>query len=283
MPFRLQFLTLCGTTFFLQDKPNENNAAEQQDTDQGEPEKNESEKPKKKIDMSPIDKRFGKLTKISKNGEVWLAKDKKTIVVGGKICRQQGPLEMFACTPETKEHESIVVINGKAFEVHAGLLALGAKSGSPVKWDPKYEAATGEEISVEVHWLDKKGKPQMADARKWILNHKTKKPMRVPWVFAGSEFYKDERTGERFYLAEGGEFVCLSNFSTAMLDIPVKSSDLNSGLSYYANDKAVPPVKTPVRLAFKIAEKKKDTPKNSSKEKKKSDSKKSGEKESDNN
>ena len=69
----------------------------------------------------------------------------------------QGVLEMFACPKGTKEHESIVSVNAKAYLVHTGLLAIGARSGRPVQYDPVYQAATGDTIQVEVLWRDESG------------------------------------------------------------------------------------------------------------------------------
>ena len=44
---------------------------------------------------------------------------------------------------------------------------------------------------------------------------KTGKAMTYPWVFAGSRFWTDEETGKQYYQAEGGDFICVSNFGTA--------------------------------------------------------------------
>ena len=72
------------------------------------------------------------LVKLSKTGDVWLDTKRKAVVVDGQVCLREGQLEMFACPKGTKEHESIISLNSKAEEVHAGLLAAGAKPGSPV-------------------------------------------------------------------------------------------------------------------------------------------------------
>ena len=86
--------------------------------------------------------------------------------------------------------------------------------------------------------------------------------MEHPWVFAGSGFWKDPETGEEFYMAEAGDLICVSNFSTATLDIPAKSSQVNEGLLFEANPDVVPPLGTPVRLVLKpkLEEKEKASP-----------------------
>ena len=47
---------------------------------------------------------------------------------------------------------------------------------------------------------------------------------------------------------DGGEFICVSNFSTAMLDLPVESSDANDGLMFSAFTDRIPPRETRVYL-----------------------------------
>ena len=84
----------------------------------------------------------------------------------------------------------------------------------------------GREIDVTVEWRDEQGKPQTAKAQDWIRDLKTGKAMTYPWVFAGSRFWTDEETGKQYYQAEGGDFICVSNFGTAALDIPVESSQI---------------------------------------------------------
>lgn len=192
------------------------------------------------------------LVKLTKDYDVWIDLKKDLVVVDGRVCLREGRLEMFACPKGTgKEHESIVAVNSKASFVHAGLMAIGAKVGRPVSFDPKYVPASGMEVEVKVFWIDEKGKKHTVRAQEMILNVKTDKAMKYNWVFAGSGFWTDERTGKRHYHADAGFFICVSNFSVAMLDLPVKSSAANAGLLFKANTKKIPPKGTHVRLILK--------------------------------
>ncbi len=182
---------------------------------------------------------------------VWIDAQKKQVLVDGYVSLDEGLLEMFACTAGTKEHESIVAVYCSAQMVHAALLAVGAKVGHPVRWDPKFEPPTGTPIEIEVRWLDEQKQWQSARAQDWMLNVDTQKPMSHSWVFAGSGFWKDEETGKEYYMAEGGDLICVSNFSTATLDIPIESSQANEGLLFEANKQKVPEIGTPVRLVLK--------------------------------
>ncbi|MEC9092179.1 MAG: YdjY domain-containing protein [Planctomycetota bacterium] len=218
-----------------------------------------SQREKKRQDpLETINQSLGKLKKLPE-GKVWIELKKKIVVIDGLICLRKGPLEMFACPPNTKEHESIVQAQAKSFMVHTALLMVGAESGKPVEWEPKYQPASGTKIEIMIHWLDKAGKHKKMLAQEMIKNVKTQKKMTEHWVFAGSEFYINPNTKIRHYLADGGEMICVSNFTTAMMDLPVESTQSKEGLIFEAFTENIPPLKTPVRIVLRpIPEKKKD-------------------------
>ena len=186
--------------------------------------------------------------RVTKDYEVWVDVKQKQVIAGGHICLREGLLEMFACPKATKEHEAIVAVHTPARFVHAALLALGAQAGPPVQFDPVYKPAQGTEVVVEVFWRDAAGKEQRVKAQEWVRQVKTGEPLKYPWVFAGSNFWTDEESKERYYSADGGDFICVSNFSTAMLDLPVESSAANETLLFGAYTDRIPPLDTPVFL-----------------------------------
>lgn len=159
------------------------------------------------------------LTPLARDADVWIDVKRKLVVVDGRVALRAGPLEMFACPTGTKEHESIVAVNSKAQYVHAALLAIGAKSGHPVQFDPSYVPASGTTIEVMVLWKDADGKRHRARAQEWIKNTRSGKAMEADWVFSGSGFWTDPANGQRYYHGDGGDFICVSNFPTATLDL----------------------------------------------------------------
>ncbi|MCG8433288.1 MAG: YdjY domain-containing protein [Gammaproteobacteria bacterium] len=185
------------------------------------------------------------------NYRAWTDAEQGVIFIDGVVSLRRGPLEMFACTKNTKEHESVVSANTQAFPIHAALLALGAEPGEPVQFHPEYVPPSGTEIEIKVEWIDDSGIKQSVQAQEWVRDLNTGKQMTHPWVFAGSLFWNDPNSGRQIYQAEGGDFICVSNFATAMLDIPVESTDANSGLYYEAFTERLPPLGTPVRLVLK--------------------------------
>lgn len=190
----------------------------------------------------------GAWKKISPNDDVWINNTTKQVKISGDIVLREGPLELFACLKQTKEHEAIVACTTKAYVVHTALLAVGAVSGQPVQFRPEYKPAQGTEVEVTVEWTDAEGKTERAKAQEWIRNVKTGKALDQSWVFGGSGFYVDETTGEKFYQAESGDFICVSNFPSAMLDLPIKSSDSDAALLFEAFTDRIPPVETKVTL-----------------------------------
>jgi hypothetical protein len=191
--------------------------------------------------------------RVSKVYEVWIHPGRKMVAVDGRVCLNRGPLEMFACPQKTKEHESIVAVSSDAMTVHAALLAVGAKSGNPVSFNPDYKPATGSRIDIQVLWTDKTtGQRQQMPAQQWIRHSRTKKQLEYNWVFGGSSFFLDEETKKQVYQAESGDLVCVSNFPTATLDLPVESSQANADLEFEAFTERIPPVGTLVRLIFSI-------------------------------
>ncbi|HUY33337.1 MAG TPA: YdjY domain-containing protein [Pirellulales bacterium] len=211
------------------------------------------------------------LVRLDSTAPVWIDVKRKRVVMVAEVCLREGPLEMFACPRGTKEHESILSVPVRPFTVHAGLLAVGAEPGNPAHWIPKFEPARGTPIEIILFWTDEQGNRQRALAQDWIRQAKTLgdllgdlypwtphwirrvnigKAMEQSWVFGGSSLHEDEQTGAKTYLADYGEFICVSNFPGAMLDVPVESSDNASELQFEAYSARIPPRGTKVTLVL---------------------------------
>lgn len=188
------------------------------------------------------------LVQLSAKDPIWVDMKRKIVVLDGEIVLREGALEVFVCMQGTKEHESIIAVPIASHIVHAALLAVGAKPGTPVSWDPEYEPATGPTIDVLVQWKDEAGKLQIRRGKDWVRDNRSQQGMKYDWIFPGSYFWVDERDGKQIYAADGGELICVSNFRSAMMDVPVKSSDDNTNLYFEAFTERIPPVGTKVRL-----------------------------------
>lgn len=198
------------------------------------------------------------LKRFVEGNDLWVDVKNKRVVLAGRIVQrnEQIPLELFACRKGTKEHEAIVAVDVTAFFVHACLVAAGGEFGHPVRFwtadrQPMYEAAEGCQVKVTVHWDDEDGgERRSASAQSWLYNSRSKSEMKEPWVFAGSQFYKPTPEDKPFYLAEDGDLICVSNFPSALLDVPVESSSEESHLLYRPLTENIPPIGTPVAIVL---------------------------------
>ncbi|MDZ4783644.1 MAG: YdjY domain-containing protein [Planctomycetia bacterium] len=227
----LVFLLLCGAATWAQAQ-----------------ERPEEKPDVKSLILPPGDTEGLKL--LEPESQVWLDQEKKRLVMAGRICLREGQLEMFACLAGTKEHESVVAVEAKAYVVHAALLACGAEAGKPVQFQPTFRPASGTEVAIDIYWRDKQGELQTAKAQDWVRDIRTQKEMTQNWVFAGSGFWTDDKTGQKFYLAEDGDFICVSNFASAMLDLPTESSQSAGSLLFEAFKDRIPEQGTPVTMVL---------------------------------
>jgi hypothetical protein len=123
-----------------------------------------------------------------------------------KVCLREGVLEMLCCRKHSKEHESILSLDARAYVVHTGLLALKAKPGKPVQFSPKYQPPTGQLVDIFLQWKDAQGRLQRVDAQTWIRHatrryfvHKLKRypsDLRLP---KNSELKYDDKTQELYW------------------------------------------------------------------------------------
>lgn len=189
---------------------------------------------------------------LSPDNDLWIDKKHHEVVMKGKIAVREGELEMLACPEGTKEHESIVAVSTKARPVHAALLALGAQAGHPSNYNgktQKFTPASGTEIEVFVRWTDDKGRHEVR-GQDWIRNIKTRKALEYPWVFGGSRIENGEN-GEKYYQGDYGDFICVANFPTATMDLPIDSPKAWSDHLFEPYTERIPPRGTAVELVLR--------------------------------
>lgn len=198
----------------------------------------------------PRPDRHPELKRLSRAEDVWIDPVRKEVVVGGVIALDKGGIEVFACPEHSKEHEAVVATRSSARLIHTALLAIGLEPGRPVSFDPEYSAAQGPVVKVRIRWTDEAGASHDRPARELVRNSRTRAALDTDWVFAGSLFWKDPADGRDIYQADGGDLICVSNFPTAMLDLPIESSQANDALLFEAFAGRVPPRGTEVELVL---------------------------------
>lgn len=105
---------------------------------------------------------------LNKQGTVLLDRAGKKLILKTEVVLRAGLLEMLLCKAQSKEHESILAVKSDAYVIHGGLLALGAKTGTPVRYEPEFQPPTGQPIEIRLRWKDEAGQEQTAKAQSWI-------------------------------------------------------------------------------------------------------------------
>ncbi len=199
-------------------------------------------------DKKPADSQTAtKKAQIGKNVELETDGDQRRVLVKAVVCLRTGMLEQFMCRAMTKEHESILSADVDAKDIHTALLLAGGEPGSPVKFQPKYTPANGSVIKVFVQY-EEKGKLIKVAAQKWVKNFKTRKELTYDWVFGGSYLARNgfDPKAAPVYAANDGDVICLANFDSAMMDLPIASSASDADLDFEAFSERIPPVDTHV-------------------------------------
>lgn len=179
--------------------------------------------------------------------DAWFDPKGRRLVLRARVALQDGVLEHLLCRKGTKEHESILATEAPARIIHAGLLLTDATPGHPVKFQPAFEPPSGPAIAIELEWGDP-GKTRKVDARDWVKDLGTGKPLARDWVFAGSELFEDPRTKTMIYAADDGDLITVANFPASILDLPYRSSASDADRGYSADPARVPARGTPVTM-----------------------------------
>jgi hypothetical protein len=116
---------------------------------------------------------------LNKQGTILLDKPGGKLLLKTTLCLREGVLEMLICPRQSKEHESILTLDGKAQVIHAGLLALGALPGHPARFQPDFVPPKGQKIDIFLNWKDADGKPHRRRAQEWV-RHATYRYFEAP-------------------------------------------------------------------------------------------------------
>ncbi|MCS6851791.1 MAG: YdjY domain-containing protein [Gemmataceae bacterium] len=184
---------------------------------------------------------------LGKNVSLEIQGDRRRVLIQGHVCLREGQLEHLMCLVDTKEHEAIIAADCDARVIHAALEAAGAKAGSPVRWEPKFQPPTGTPVRISIQY-EKDGEVVTVPARDWIRHVRTKKNLDVDWVFAGSQLIRNPNNpqGPPFYRGNEGDVICVINRDNAVLDLPIYSPKALDDRIFEAHTDRIPPLKTKV-------------------------------------
>lgn len=160
-------------------------------------------------------------------------------------------LEVLVCTPDSKEHEAVVVSRARPSDVHAALLLLGFVPGEPgrVEWDgtkPRPIAPRGQALSVRIECEGKSYRPEELIT----LSSTNAAPDPMEFVFAGSGTVR-RRSGNVYAADEAGTLIGLSTFGTETIALmQVHSPDTGLEPAEFLAVSTLPKMGTPVKVVL---------------------------------
>ena len=179
-------------------------------------------------------------------GTVLVDPSNRCVLAQGYVNQTNGLVELFACSPKGKTHESVLVLQVNPLDLHTGLLLLGLKpDGRPQDVGLWPKPWRGPQLDLWVEWQEN-GQSRRCRAEKLLKNDETKRALpETPWIFTGS-------------VIEDGYFRALSEESLiatywdpwALINLPLACGADDHIL--LANTQSVPPLGTPVRLRLQV-------------------------------
>ena len=177
-------------------------------------------------------------------GSVQVDAGTKTMMISGWVNQVWGPIELLACGPGGKTHESVFVLDCNPVDMQAGLLLLGLKPGTPPTGLGQGQPQ-GTALDIWVDWLEGSSSRSLR-AESFVVNvEDNRQPLpETPWIFTGS-------------VVEDGEFKALAEESLivtywdpwAIINLPLPCGSNDEILS--VNSNCVPSLKTPVTFRFR--------------------------------
>ncbi|MFH0908462.1 MAG: YdjY domain-containing protein [bacterium] len=167
----------------------------------------------------------------------------RSVLLTGHVNQVEGAIELFACGPRGKTHESVLVLDVYPVDLQTGLLLIGARHGKPAE-GMGMRPPDGDPLDVFVEWQDG-GKTVRRRAEAMIRNSKTKRVLpKTAWIFTGSTF-EDGR-----FKALVEESLIVSYWDPwAIINI---GSDVGADDEILSvNTRNVPPLGTPVTVLIK--------------------------------
>ena len=174
------------------------------------------------------------------------------VELDGEVVLREGPLELLACSPGTREHESIVAVAARPLHIRQALGLIGLEAGRPCTYDAagdRWLPAAGDRLLIEVRYQTGGG-TRTVNVWEWMIDTKHgERPALREWVFCGSRMLRDNV----FAADADGAVVCVVDFDTALIGLAETHSADNALLWVAANPEEVPPAGSPCTLLVRAA------------------------------
>lgn len=175
------------------------------------------------------------------------------VEVDTEVVLREGPLELLACSPNTREHESILRVPARPLHIYQAMGLIGLEPGGPLAYDEareRWKPAYGQSLDLRVRCALDRGTPDVP-VQRWLLTMDGKEVTeRIDWVFAGSQ----TMDSGRFAADQEGTVVCLVDFAAALIAVGALHSADNEQLWLRANPETIPPRGTRCTLLIRSAQ-----------------------------
>jgi hypothetical protein len=182
-------------------------------------------------------------------GTVVADQKKGTVTVPGSVNMQEGLVELLACGPRGKRHESVLVLDANPHNIQVALLLIGLEPGPgnlEYQGDPR--TPLGDPVDILVRFNGPGGRVEKR-GEEMILDKPRDKAMETThWVFTGSKVIDG-----MFMAAMEQSIVTTFHDPFTIIDNPLPNG--GDDTVYYVNSRVVPPVGTPVEVVFQKVKK----------------------------
>lgn len=173
-------------------------------------------------------------------GKILLHRRERYISFPAEFIEQVSVLEVIIATPDGRLHESLLKADISPLQLQAMLYLLDLNNG------PRLDTETlrqGDLVDLDIEWTDAKGVRQREPIEGWIIDGRTKAPMkREGWVFVGSGM----RNG--VFLADSEGNICINySVGSTILDTP-DPAGADDTVFTVNQDKPRPPETADVRV-----------------------------------
>ncbi|MGA0846175.1 MAG: YdjY domain-containing protein [Luteolibacter sp.] len=195
-----------------------------------------------------------------------------SVDIDASISLQAGLLELIACTKDTKEHESIVVVEARPSHIHTALLLLGAKPGKPASNqivggegpDTRFIEIPPRGQRMDVYLIPNPKQGIAYPIHEFIMpaahhdarvaeSNRPKETPKPKFIFAGSRLHGGEDI-PKFYVADrSGSVVSLATFGDELICLDGVHDSSNDSLIWEANPEKLPQIGNKVILRLKPA------------------------------
>ncbi|HMP72443.1 MAG TPA: YdjY domain-containing protein [Kiritimatiellia bacterium] len=174
-------------------------------------------------------------------GGVQAYPESRMLVISGYVNQVVGAIELLACSPRGKVHESVFVLWARPLDMQSALLLLGYRHGPPMAGLGQ-GPPVGDPVEVWVQWTDEAGRDHLRRGEEFMFSLRDAKPLRRErWIFNGSTF-------EDGLFMAGAEDSLVATYwdPWAILNL---ESDLGAADTWVVvNTNTVPPLHTSIRF-----------------------------------